>query len=83
MEEQKISYNNNKFTLWNVNTKPLFIKGKLKGFKITNTFIKEVTNEIENYNFLSVDLTLKGKGTYIEFIESKAQQEKREQTKTL
>ena len=83
MEEQKISFNNNNFTLWQVNTKPLFIKGQLKGFKIKNTFIKEITNEIENFNGLNLDLTLKGKGSFTEFIETKAQREKREQTKTL
>ena len=83
MEEQKISFNNNNFTLWKVNTKPLFIKGQLKGFKIKNTFIKEITNQIENYNYTSLDLTLKGKGSFTEFIETRAQREKREQTKTL
>ena len=83
MEEQKISLNNKDFTLWQVNTKPLFIRGQLKGYKITNKFVKEITNEIENFYGLSLDLTLKGKGTFTEFIETKAQREKREQTKTL
>ena len=83
MEKKKISFNNNNFTLWKVNTKPLFIKGQLKGFKIKNTFIKEITNEIENYNYLTSDLTLKGKGSFTEFIETKAQREKREKRKNL
>ncbi len=83
MEEQKIGLNNKNFTLWKVNTKPLFIRGQLKGYKITNKFVKEITNEIENFYGLSLDLTLKGKGTFTEFIETKAQREKREKLKTL
>tara|TARA_Y100001973_G_C5128760_1_gene296590 strand:+ start:281 stop:583 length:303 start_codon:yes stop_codon:yes gene_type:complete len=87
-----IGFNNNTFTLWEVSTKPLTIRNQLKGYKITKTFLQDLSQDLSEAKKKALklkciqvrpDFFLKGKGSFSIFIETKAQREKRERTKNL